>query len=122
MDQTNEQVAPQWTIELCALWSPRADPTQALVDSYLSTGSASSFAGRVVAGSCGIRSDMGAAEVEAFLNMLANERRVSPSNHNQARSAILFLYRDVLAIELPWLNGVTDLIARLLYGTGTGRP
>ena len=48
--------------------------------------------------------DMGAAEVEAFLNMLANERRVS--THNQAFSAILFLYREVLGIDLPWLDGV----------------
>lgn len=41
--------------------------------------------------------DMGAAEVEAFLNMLVNERQVSPSTHNQALSALLFLYREVLA-------------------------
>jgi hypothetical protein len=49
--------------------------------------------------------DMRSAEVEAFLNMLANERQVSPSTHNQALSAILFLYREVLAVDLPWLNG-----------------
>jgi hypothetical protein len=49
--------------------------------------------------------DMGAAEVEAFLNMLANERKVSASTHNQALSAILFLYREVLSIDLPWLDG-----------------
>jgi len=35
--------------------------------------------------------DMGAAAVEAFLNMLANERKVPASTHNQALSAILFL-------------------------------
>lgn len=40
---------------------------------------------------------MGSAEVEAFLNMLANERQISSSTHNQALSAILFLYREVLA-------------------------
>ncbi len=40
--------------------------------------------------------DMGAAEVEAFLTMLATERHVSASTHNQALSAILFLYREVL--------------------------
>lgn len=40
--------------------------------------------------------DMGAAEVEAFLTMLANERHVSASTHNQALSALLFLYREVL--------------------------
>ncbi|TXH89504.1 MAG: integron integrase [Rhodoferax sp.] len=90
--------------------------------------------------------DMGAAEVEAFLGMLANERKISASTHNQALSALLFLYREVLAIDLPWLSnigrpqqtkripsvltkdevaallaqmdGVTALLARLLYGTG----
>ncbi len=90
--------------------------------------------------------DMGAAEVEAFLNMLANERRVSASTHNQTLSAILFLYREVLGIDLPWLDGVNRpaqkrripsvltreevaslfqfldsdmrLLAQLLYGTG----
>jgi integron integrase len=90
--------------------------------------------------------DMGAKQVEAFLSMLATERKVSASTHNQALSALLFLYREVLDIELPWLNninrptspkripsvltkdevtgilaamdGQTGLIARLLYGTG----
>jgi integron integrase len=89
---------------------------------------------------------MGAAEVEAFLNMLANERKVSASTHNQALSAILFLYREVLGVDLPWLDGVNRptqkrripcvltqeevgllfqflngdmrLLAQLLYGTG----
>jgi site-specific recombinase XerD len=49
--------------------------------------------------------EMGAAEVEAFLTYLATERRASSSTQNQALSAILFLYRDVLAVELPWLDG-----------------
>ena len=90
--------------------------------------------------------DMGAPEVEAFLTMLATERKVSPSTHNQALSAILFLYRQVLDVQLPWLEnlqrpgyrrripsvltrdevvavlslmeGPTALLARLLYGTG----
>ncbi len=90
--------------------------------------------------------DMGAPEVEAFLTMLANERKVSASTHNQALSALLFLYREVLTIELPWMDdikrpahtkripsvltkdevagvlahmeGLTALLARLLYGTG----
>ena len=44
---------------------------------------------------------MGRAEVTQFLTMLANERRVSVSTHNQALSALLFLYRQVLAINLP---------------------
>ena len=90
--------------------------------------------------------EMGAAEVTQFLSMLANERRVSVSTQNQALSALLFLYRDVLGVDLPWLTelqrpsrppripsvltqsevaallgaieGVTGLLARLLYGTG----
>ena len=90
--------------------------------------------------------DMGAPEVEAFLTMLATERRVSASTHNQALSALLFLYREVLCITLPWLEninrpaqkrripsvltkeevaallsfveGPTALLAQLLYGTG----
>jgi hypothetical protein len=40
--------------------------------------------------------EMGVAEVDAFLTMLANERQVSPSTHRQALNAILFLYRDDL--------------------------
>ncbi len=48
--------------------------------------------------------DMGAAEVEAFLTYLATQRQVSSSTQNQALSAILFLYREVLAITLPWLD------------------
>ncbi|MCP5263262.1 MAG: integron integrase [Rhodoferax sp.] len=91
--------------------------------------------------------DMGPAEVEAFLSMLANERKVSASTHNQALSALLFLYREVLGVDLPWLDNlnrpsaprripsvltqaevaavlaalpadVVCLVARLLYGTG----
>ena len=90
--------------------------------------------------------DMGAKEVEAFLTMLATERHVSASTHNQALSALLFLYREVLDTDLPWLTninrptqtkripsvltkdevavvlgameGQTALLARLLYGTG----
>jgi integrase len=78
--------------------------------------------------------------------MVAVERKVSASTHNQALSAILFLYREVLAIKLPWLDdigrpqqkrripsvltkdevagllaqmdGITALLAKLLYGTG----
>lgn len=90
--------------------------------------------------------DMGAPEVEAFLSMLANERNVAASTQNQALAALLFLYKEVLAIDLPWLDGITrakkpprlpvvltttevqrllrhtsgeaDIIIRLLYGTG----
>jgi integron integrase len=49
-------------------------------------------------------SEMGAAEVEAFLTYLATQRHVASSTQNQALSAILFLYREVLAIDLPWLE------------------
>ena len=90
--------------------------------------------------------DMGAHEVQAFLTMLANERKVSASTHSQALSALLFLYREVLGMQLAWLQelerptyrrripsvltrdevqqlllsmqGVTHLVASLLYGTG----
>ena len=78
--------------------------------------------------------------------LLATERKVSAAMHNQALSALLFLYREVLEIDLPWLTdinrptrtrripsvltkdevagllavmeGETALVARLLYGTG----
>jgi integron integrase len=50
--------------------------------------------------------DMGASEVTAFLTHLAVVGQVSSSTQNQALSAILFLYREVLGIELPWLNDV----------------
>jgi integron integrase len=51
-------------------------------------------------------SEMGAVEVEAFLTHLAVEGNVAASTQNQARSALLFLYKDVLGSELPWLNNV----------------
>jgi integron integrase len=49
---------------------------------------------------------LGAPEVEAFLTHLAVDRGVAAATQNQARSALLFLYKDVLGIELPWLDGV----------------
>ena len=89
---------------------------------------------------------LGAEEVEKFLTHLAVEGKVAASTQNQARSALLFLYREVLEIELPWLDNVERakapkrlpvvltrkevqavlsrlegtqwLIASLLYGTG----
>jgi integron integrase len=42
--------------------------------------------------------------VTAFLNYLARERNVAASTQNQALSALLFLYREVLATPLPWLD------------------
>lgn len=89
---------------------------------------------------------MGAPELEAFLSHLAVTGGVSASTQNQALAAVLFLYREVLDLELPWLKdvtrakrpkrlptvltrrevqslleqveGETGLIVRLLYGTG----
>lgn len=91
-------------------------------------------------------SGLGAAEVEAFLTALAVQGRVAASTQNQAKSALLFLYKEVLGIELPWLDnierakasvrlpvvltreevarvlarlhGVHRVIGLLLYGTG----
>lgn len=90
--------------------------------------------------------EMGGAEVEAFLTHLAVDRRVAANTQSQALSALLFLYREVLGVDLPWLDGVTrakkpqrlptvlnggevrallacaegvpGLVVRLLYGTG----
>lgn len=50
---------------------------------------------------------LGAPAVEAFLSHLAVERKVSASTQNQALQALLFLYRHVLSIDLPWLENVT---------------
>ena len=49
---------------------------------------------------------LGAPEVEAFLTYLAVEREVAAATQNLAKSSILFLYRDVLERELPWLDNV----------------
>ena len=90
--------------------------------------------------------DLGAAEVEQFLTHLAVAGKVAASTQNQAKSALLFLYKEVLALELPWLDNVAQakapkrlpvvlnrdevqavlsrlsgthwLIASLLYGSG----
>lgn len=90
--------------------------------------------------------ELGQVEVEAFLTRLAVDGQVSASTQNQALAALLFLYREVLAMELPWLDGIVRakrpqrvptvlskeevaavlahldgrmwLVASLLYGTG----
>ena len=49
---------------------------------------------------------LGAAEVEEFLTDLAVRRNVAGATQNQAKSAILFLYREVLERDLPWLENV----------------
>ncbi len=50
--------------------------------------------------------EMGAAEVSAFLTHLAVKRQVAASTQNQALAALLFLYKNVLKEELPWLKNV----------------
>ncbi|HEY8097961.1 MAG TPA: integron integrase [Methylobacter sp.] len=90
--------------------------------------------------------EMGTTEVEAFLTHLAVDGHVSASTQNQALSALLFLYKEVLGIDLPWLDnvvrakqpqrlpvvltrsevrevlarmkGMHGLMANMLYGTG----
>jgi integrase len=90
--------------------------------------------------------DMGPTEIQAFLSHLATEHKVSASTQNQAKAALLFAYKRVLGVVLPWLNeivqaniarrlpvvlttrevsllldeldGTNGLIAQLLYGTG----
>ncbi len=91
--------------------------------------------------------EMGVVEVTAFLTHLATERSVSASTQAQGRAALLFLYKEVLGVSLPWLDevvvakasqrlpvvltprevhallghlsgGVAALVASLLYGTG----
>ena len=91
--------------------------------------------------------ELGGEEVAAFLTELAVEGQVSAATQNQALSALLFLYKVVLEMELPWMEevvrakrprrlpvvlaqsevarllaampeGMPELMARLLYGTG----
>lgn len=92
--------------------------------------------------------EMGAPEVSAFLSHLATDRNVSASTQTQARAALLWLYGQVLQIELPWMDQIVrarqpqrlptvltrdevarlwdqipaasrrGLVLRLLYGTG----
>lgn len=91
-------------------------------------------------------SQMGADQVTSFLSSLASERHVAAATQNQALAALLFLYRDVLKVEIEWMEGITRakrprrlpvvltrvevtamlshmtgvhaLMARLMYGTG----
>jgi integron integrase len=90
--------------------------------------------------------DMGVEEIRAYLSHLAVERHVAASTQNVALSALLFLYAQVLSINLPYidsieranrparlpvvltraevkailaqLSGIQQLIASLLYGSG----
>lgn len=52
--------------------------------------------------------NLGAPEVEAFLTHLAVAGNVAAATQNQAKSALLFLYREVLEIELSWLDNVAQ--------------
>ena len=50
--------------------------------------------------------ELGGTEIESFLSDLAERQRVAPSTQNQALAALLFLYREVLALDLPWMENV----------------
>lgn len=50
--------------------------------------------------------EMGAVEIEAFLTHLAVKRNVAGATQNQALAALLFLYKEVLKVDLPWLDGI----------------
>ena len=50
--------------------------------------------------------DMGADEIRAYLSHLAIHQHVAASTQNVALSALLFLYRHVLQIELPYIGGI----------------
>jgi integrase len=50
--------------------------------------------------------EMGTSEATAFLNHLANDRKVAGATQNQALAALLLLYRHVLGVQLPWLEGL----------------
>ena len=49
---------------------------------------------------------MGGPELRAFLTHLAVDRRMSASSQNQAHAALVFLYRNVLGLDLPWLHQI----------------
>ena len=51
--------------------------------------------------------ELGEAEATAFLSHLATDRRVAAATQGQALAALLFLYKQVLGVELGWLDGIT---------------
>jgi integron integrase len=51
-------------------------------------------------------SGMGTDEIRRFLSHLATDRSVAASTQNQALSSLLFLYREVLGVELPYVEGI----------------
>jgi len=50
--------------------------------------------------------EMGQTEAEGFVSMLATEKQVAPGTHRQALKAWLFLYRQVMGVELPWMQQI----------------
>ena len=54
--------------------------------------------------------DLGASDIEAFLTHLAVAGKVSASTQNLAKSSLLFLYREVLEIQFPWLDNVKSRV------------
>jgi len=61
---------------------------------------------------------VGAPEVTAFLTALAVQGKVAAATQNQALSTLLFLYREVLGIELPWLEGLVRAKPPQRHGAG----
>lgn len=51
--------------------------------------------------------EMGESEIQAFLSHLATKQNVAANTQNQALSALLFLYREVLGRELEWMDNIT---------------
>jgi len=49
---------------------------------------------------------MNGPEVEVFLTHLATKEKVAAATQNQALSALLFLYKEIIQRDLPWLDGV----------------
>ncbi len=63
--------------------------------------------------------ELGGAQVEQFLNELANGRKVSASTHKQALCALLFLYREVLGQDLPRMTQTQRPTVRRRIAAGT---
>jgi site-specific recombinase XerD len=51
-------------------------------------------------------SELGVPEIRGYLAYLATDRHVSASTQNGALSALLFLYREVLHVDLPFIDGI----------------
>jgi len=66
--------------------------------------------------------EMAKPEIEQFLTHLAVERKVSPSTQNQASSAILFLYKEVLGIDMSSWNNALTVGRKCPWGAGITSP